>query len=74
MAKVLQRFLQLPEVVRATGLPRSTIYGRISAGSFPRPVHEPGTRRSLWIEAEIIEWQVNQITMRDAKKARRRAA
>lgn len=76
MAKTLQRFLQRKDVEAATGLPRSTIYERMAAGKFPRPVRQTGTRRVLWIEAEIIAWQDAQIIERDRKRApqRRRAA
>ena len=76
MAKVLQRFLRRREVEVATGLPRSTIYERMAAGKFPKPVQQVGTRRVLWVEAEIADWQAKQIAARDAKGAlgRRRAA
>lgn len=32
------QFLRLPEVIRRTGLPRSTIYRKMSEGKFPKPV------------------------------------
>ena len=49
------RFLRLPEVLERTGLSRSTIYVRLAAGTFPRPV-ALGARAVGWIEAEIDEW------------------
>ena len=47
--------LRLPEVKKTTGLSRSTIYSRISRGTFPRPVNL-GARAVGWVEAEIEEW------------------
>ena len=49
------RFLRLPEVLELTGLSRSTIYVRLAAGCFPRPV-ALGGRAVGWIEAEVDEW------------------
>ncbi len=49
------RFLRLPEVMERTGLSRSTIYVRVAAGRFPRPV-ALGGRAVGWIEAEVDEW------------------
>ena len=49
------RFLRLPEVMARTGLSRSTIYVRVAAGAFPRPV-ALGGRAVGWIEAEVDAW------------------
>jgi prophage regulatory protein len=38
-----------------TGFARSTIYLRISEGSFPKPI-SLGNRAVGWIEAEINDW------------------
>jgi prophage regulatory protein len=47
--------LRLPAVKARTGLARSTIYLRISEGSFPKPV-SLGGRAVGWIEAEVNDW------------------
>ena len=47
--------LRLPAVKAHTGLSRSTIYLRVSQGSFPKPV-SLGARAVGWVEAEIQEW------------------
>jgi prophage regulatory protein len=47
--------LRLPAVKAHTGLSRSTIYLRVSEGTFPRPV-SLGRRAVGWLEAEIQEW------------------
>ena len=52
--------LRLPQVLTRTGLSRSTIYLRISEGSFPRPV-SLGGRAVGWIEEEVDDWLDKQI-------------
>ena len=52
--------LRLPSIKTRTGLSRSTIYLRISEGSFPRSI-SLGGRAVGWIEAEIDEWLEQQI-------------
>ncbi len=52
--------LRLPEVKKTTGLSRSTIYARISHGTFPKPVNLGG-RAVGWLEAEIQEWLQRRI-------------
>jgi prophage regulatory protein len=45
-----------------TGLSRSTIYLRIAAGSFPKPI-SLGARAVRWLESEVEGWlalQINQ--------------
>ena len=52
--------LRLPAVKVRTGLSRSTIYLRISNGTFPKPV-SLGARAVGWVEAEIQGWLDQQI-------------
>jgi prophage regulatory protein len=47
--------LRLPAVKTRTGLARSTIYLRISEGTFPKPV-SLGRRAVGWLETEIQDW------------------
>jgi prophage regulatory protein len=49
------RFIRLPEVMRLTGMSRSTIYLRIGEGNFPKPFH-PSERMSVWSEREVMAW------------------
>jgi prophage regulatory protein len=56
------RILRLPAVKVDTGLSRSTIYLRVSEGTFPKPV-SLGGRAVGWLEAEIQEWLQDQIQM-----------
>jgi len=59
-ANMATAILRLPAVKTRTGLSRSTIYLRISEGSFPKPV-SLGGRAVGWIEAEVNDWLNQQI-------------
>jgi len=52
---MINSLIRLPIVKERTGLSRSTIYLRISEGSFPKPV-SLGSRAVAWIESEIDGW------------------
>jgi prophage regulatory protein len=52
--------LRLPAVKTSTGLSRSTIYLRVSQGTFPKPV-SLGGRAVGWLEAEIQDWLQRRI-------------
>jgi prophage regulatory protein len=59
-------FLRRHAVEDRTGLSRSSIYDRIAAGEFPKPV-PLGGRSVGWLESEIIEWQKARIAERAHK-------
>lgn len=52
----LDRLLRLSEVKAATGLSHATIYRRMDANAFPRPVRL-GPQTVRWRERDIIAWQ-----------------
>ncbi len=52
--------LRLPIVKARTGLSRSTIYLRVSEGTFPKPV-SLGARAVGWLESEIDAWLTARI-------------
>ena len=54
--KTASMFMRLPAVMAATGMSRTTIYLRIKAGTFPKPI-QIGARAVAWDEAEVAEWQ-----------------
>ena len=58
--KTKHRILRLPEVKDSTGLSRSTIYFRISEGTFPKQISLGGCAVG-WLENEIQEWLRRQI-------------
>lgn len=67
---MVQRFLRRPEVEKATGLSRSTIYDLIAQkdSGFPKPVKlnsQANSRAVGWIEQEIIDWQNDRIAKRN---------
>jgi prophage regulatory protein len=54
------RLIRLPEVMRQTGLARSSIYDGIRAGTFPKPVQLCG-RNVAWVESEAQNWIADRI-------------
>jgi prophage regulatory protein len=52
--------LRRKQVQARTGLSRSTIYLKISEGTFPKPV-SLGARAVGWVESEIEAWLSRQI-------------
>jgi prophage regulatory protein len=61
--------LRLPAVKARTGLSRSSIYLRVSEGSFPRPV-SLGERAVGWVEAELDRWITDRIRASRATEGR----
>ncbi len=49
------RLIRLKEVMRLTGLSRSTIYAKMDAGTFPRQRKITPTI-AVWSEVEVIAW------------------
>jgi prophage regulatory protein len=49
------RLIRIPEVVRATGLPKSTVYAFARRGLFPQPV-KLSERVSAWRSDELDQW------------------
>lgn len=47
--------LRMPDVERATGMRRSTIYARIARGEFPAPLRI-SSHCSVWQLSEIETW------------------
>jgi prophage regulatory protein len=63
-----KRFLRLPQVKESTGLSRTTIYRKIAAHEFPRPVGL-GPKSVAWIEGEIQQWMSALELSRDSEQA-----
>ena len=61
------RFMRLTEVIRDTGLGRSSIYKRIAEGEFPKPV-PLGGRAVGWVSDEIEAWILERIEERDGRE------
>ncbi len=56
--------LRRSEVERRVGMRKSTLYAKIAAGQFPRPVHRGAS--ALWIESEIDGYVETLKRQRDA--------
>lgn len=65
-SRELTRLIRKPAVVKATGLPQSTLYRLISEGRFPAPI-KVGERASAWLESEVAAWIASRVADRDAK-------
>ena len=57
-----QHILRLPTVKAITGLSRSTIYLRMSKGTFPEKI-SLGSRAVGWLETEIQDWLDERISV-----------
>ncbi len=55
--------LRLTAVKNRTGLARSTIYFKVSQGTFPKPI-SLGARAVGWLDSEIDGWLQLQIAKR----------
>ena len=60
-----REILRLDSVLRRTGLPISTLYAKMAAGSFPRPV-KLGARSVGWASDEVDSWIDARVAERDA--------
>ena len=54
----MERMMRTPEVVRLTGLSKTTIWRRVRSGDFPVPVKlgSLGTRSVGWREGDVERW------------------
>lgn len=52
------RLVRLPEVLRRTGLSRTTIWRRAGKGTFPAAIRI-GENAVAWQESDLIEWMAN---------------
>ena len=55
------KLLRLNDVKGMTGLSKSTIYARISEGSFPRQI-ALGPRLVVWLDTDIQNWIKHQVS------------
>jgi prophage regulatory protein len=61
MKNLQHKLLRLPEVKATTGLSKSTIYARISEGTFPKQI-SLGPRLVVWVESDIQNWISEQVS------------
>ena len=58
-ARMDEELWNVRDVVEKTGLARSTIYGYVSAGLFPRQ-RSLGVRRVAWLASEVRAWMASR--------------
>ena len=56
------RILRLKDVMKKTGLAKSTIYQKIKDGDFPAQI-KLGKRAAGWIESEVDAWIASRIQL-----------
>jgi prophage regulatory protein len=54
------RMLRLPEVLKRTGLSRTTLYRKVDAGTFP-PQIKISTRCAAWRQSAVEDWVRNPV-------------
>lgn len=62
-ASALVVFLRRKVVEKRTGLCRSSLYAAIAKNEFPKPV-PIGAKSVAWIEAEVVAWMHEKISLR----------
>ena len=60
-----KRFIRLPEVISRTGYRRTSIYEKISEGTFPAPI-KLGPRAVTWVSEEVEKRMDERVAERDA--------
>jgi prophage regulatory protein len=61
MKNLQHKLLRLPQVKASTGLSKSSIYARISEGTFPKQI-SLGPRLVVWVESDIQNWIAEQVS------------
>lgn len=49
------RIVRMPELLQKIGLSKASIYNRVAAGSFPKPINLGG-RSVGWLESSVEQW------------------
>jgi len=57
------RFLRVQEVVPMVGFSKSTLYARVRAVTFPKPI-ALGPQTTVFLEGEVLEWMETQAAQR----------
>ncbi len=55
MSDAQTEMLRLAAVKQRTGMPKSTIYDRMSKGEFPKP-RKIGPRAVAWLSSDVDQW------------------
>lgn len=60
--------IRLNDVIKMTGLSRSSIYDLISKDTFPKQI-KLTSRSSGWLESEVQQWIDERVAERDSEVA-----
>jgi prophage regulatory protein len=60
-------FLRLNEVIRLTGVARSTVYRLMAANSFPAPCRR-GARALSWRNTDVAQWSATRPCARISRR------
>ena len=55
----IERRYRMSEMFKIIPLAKSTIYQKISEGTFPKPV-KLGARSVAWLESDLVKWLEEQ--------------
>lgn len=58
MQPVISKLFPLPAVIEISTLSRASVYRRVKAGTFPKPI-KIGERRVAWRSEDIHTWLAN---------------
>lgn len=61
----MHKIIRLPEVMKTTGLARSTIYQKMAENSFPKPI-SLGVKSVGWLDTDIQNWIQQRIAQSSA--------
>ena len=61
LRKDIVRFLDLHAVVERTTLNKTTIYGLMAKGQFPKQRSITGSRSVRWLESEVDDWCAEKV-------------
>lgn len=58
--KSIDRLMPIREVLSTISVGRTTLYGMVKAGKFPRP-RKIGPKRVAWLASEVGDWVANRV-------------
>lgn len=56
-----EELLRIHSVSKKTGIPTSTLYAMVAAGTFPRPIGIKGMRIKAWPLSHVEKWIAEQM-------------
>jgi prophage regulatory protein len=66
------QFLRVRKVTEMVGFSKSTLYARVRAGSFPKPI-ALGPQSVVFLESDVLDWMKRQVAQQSSADEIRRA-